>query len=29
MEKIWGYLNARDFGACGSSFETVGKTHLA
>lgn len=24
MEKIMGFLNARDFGACGSNFETVG-----
>lgn len=25
MEKIMGYLNAGDFGACGSAFETVGR----
>lgn len=25
METIMGYLNAKDFGACGSSFETVGR----
>jgi len=25
MEKIMGFLNAADFGACGSAFETVGK----
>lgn len=26
METILGYLNAKDFGACGSAFETVGYT---
>ena len=25
MESILGYLNAKDFGACGSAFETVGQ----